>query len=271
MNGSSPFKLVLGFLLCCLAGCASLDANSRPGSIGRDFDFSRDSFAYVNELEWEYRKDPASGVMTRSENLNKPEFVHRCFAVARMARQFFDHAEFAPDSPMASEVEYRAAIAQVFARTPARTRRLGRVRIPGFADLRAFSSAHASWLKAASGTPSYSYFQFSNWRMIFPFSRRDQLDTAEHMLARLRQHQLPIVHLIRFDPFPVTMIDHVVLVIGASELDGKIHFKVYDPNNNQAPVALSFARSSRTFEFPATNYFNDGPVDLYEIFDEELP
>jgi hypothetical protein len=82
--------------------------------------------------------------------------------------------------------------------------------------------------------------------------------------------RLPIVHLIHFAPFPVTEIDHVVVLLAAHETAGEIRFEVYDPNYFERPGNLVYERKSRTFLFPATKYYNDGPLDVYEIFGSEL-
>ncbi len=265
-----PLHYTIIFFLAALAsGCASAGIRQTAAG-GRDFNFAEDTFAYVNELDWEYRNDPATGQMVRSQNLTRPEFVHRCFAVSHMARKFFQYAQFDPSSPMADEAFYRKAVAEVVSRSPAEAERLGKVVIPGYANLHSFSREHEKMLKEASGSPLHSYFQLSNWRMVFPFSRDHQQATALKLQAELAMHQPPIVHLIRFDPFPVTMIDHVVVIVAAEQTPTETRFSVYDPNNSNTLVPLTFDHASRTFIFPATNYFNDGPINLYEIYGDEL-
>ena len=251
-----------------MAGCAGAPV-LRPVST-RVFDFSQDTFAYANELEWEYRFDPVTGQATIRQNEPKPEFVHRCFAVSRMARQFFQYAQFDPASPKVDDDTYRKAIDAVVSRSPDRGRRNGKVSIPGYANLRGFSRARESLLKDASGSSIRSYFQFSNWRMVFPFSRNHQEATARQLLAEVDMNRLPIVHLIRFAPFPITDIDHVIVIFSAAQTAREIRFGVYDPNNSARPGLLSFDRASRTFIFPKTNYFADGPIDVYEIYGDEI-
>lgn len=260
--------LASGLLLAGVSACAGTSVQQPPA--GRHFDFNQDTFAYANGLNWEYHVDPATGRISTRENIPKPEFSHRCFAVSRMARQFFQYAQFDPAAAPLDDAGYRKAIAAVVARTPQEAQGNARVVIPGYAGLRSFSQAREALLKDATGGYMYSIFQFSNWRMIFPFSRDNQATTAQQLLDEVQQGRLPIVHLIHFAPFPITEIDHVVLIFAADDSAGEIRFQVYDPNYFERPGVLLFDRSSRTFVFPATKYFSDGPLDVYEIFGDEL-
>ena len=65
------------------------------------FQFDRDTFAFANELVWEYRLDPGAGTMTTFCNDPPPAYTHRCFVMARSARQFWHHARFDPSLPVA--------------------------------------------------------------------------------------------------------------------------------------------------------------------------
>lgn len=260
--------LAFNFLVSAISGCAG--ATALGPADNRAFEFSQDTFAYANELTWEYRVDPATGQITTQQNEPKPEFVQRCFAVSRMARQFFQYAQFDPASPKVDDETYRKAINDIVSRNPSEARHNGKVVIPGYANLRSFSQDKELLLKDASGSSLQSYFQFSNWRMIFPFSRNHQEATAHQLLDELNLKRLPIVHLIRFSPFPVTAIDHVIVIVADTETTREIRFSVYDPNNSKQPGQLTFDRVSRTFIFPSTNYFSDGPIDVYEIYGDEI-
>ena len=255
-------------LLAGVSGCAGSRVLEPAKS--RQFDFKQDTFAYANELAWEYQVDPVTGKITTRQNAAKPEFSHRCFAVARMARQFFQYAQFDPAAAALDDEAYRKAIATVVSRTPDEARGAGKVLIPGYANLRGFSQAREALLKEATGDYLYSLFQFSNWRMIFPFSRDHQEATARQLLGELQLGYLPIVHLIHFAPFPDTEIDHVVLIFAEEQTAQEIRFRIYDPNYFERPGVLIFDRSSHTFSMPATKYFNDGPLDVFEIFGDEL-
>ena len=60
--------------------------------IPRPFDFSRDRFAFANELVWHYELNPATGRMDFRPREPRPHYTHRCFVMARAARQFLYHA-----------------------------------------------------------------------------------------------------------------------------------------------------------------------------------
>lgn len=262
------FIFVITLLLLAVSGCANTSALGPMNK--RAFDFKQDSFSYANELAWEYRVDPDTGKLTTQKNEPKPKFTQRCFAVSRMARQFFQYAQFEPEIPEADDATYRKNIDAIVSRSPSEARKNSKVVITGYANLRSFSKAKEVLLKEASGSSLQSYLQFSNWRMIFPFSRNHQEATMHKLLDDLRANRLPIVHLIRFSTFPVTDIDHVIMVVAETETADEIRFGVYDPNNSQKLGLLTFDRVSRTFIFPATNYFLDGPIDIYEIYGSEL-
>lgn len=264
-----PSRLLMcSLLLSVISGCVAVPV--RPATHDRTFNFNQDTFAYVNELDWQYKIDPLTGKTTYTQNHPAPEFSHRCFAVSRMARQFFEYAQFDPTRPKVEDVAYRRLIDAVIDRSPSEGRRLGKVQIPGYANLRSFSHAKSDLLKSASGGAWRSYVQFSNWRMIFPFSRDNQNATAQQLLNEVNQHELPIVHLIMFDPFPIATIDHVIVIYAATSDAKEIRFTAYDPNNAEEPVVLSFDRASRTFIYPTTKYFADGPINVYEIYGDEL-
>src|SRR5258708_40318345 len=104
--------------------------------VRRRFDFMRDSFAFANELVWEYQPDAATGKRVLSPRNPKPEYAHRCFALARVARQFFYHARFAGNQPFATDDTYRQLVRAVRARHPRIPCKLeDRITIPGFPGL----------------------------------------------------------------------------------------------------------------------------------------
>src|SRR5579859_6660646 len=253
------------FTLLCLAlvlsGCAtsppSLARNERP------FNFQKDTFAYANELVWEYHFDQ-QGRWTSRPRRPKPDYTHHCFVVARSARQFFEHARFDPTQPVADSATYRRLVRQVISISPRRVLPDSqKIVIPGYADLRAFSQAWEGLLKAECGGAWQSYFQRGHWRMIMPLSRHHQEKMARQLAADLKADRPPVVHLVRF---PQLTINHAVVLFDAAEDEKEIRFSVYDPNKPEKPALLTYDRASRTFNFPANDYFPGGRVDVYEIY-----
>ena len=247
-------------LLPLLAGCTTQKAQTPS----RPFLFYHDSFSFSNQLVWEYRFDDATGKTTTVRRNPPADYSHHCFVVARAARQFLDHAQFAPDQPVTTDAKYRELIEEVIDRSPRRVSQPAeRIVIPGFHDLREFSAAKESLLKAECGGAWQSYFQRGHWRIIFPFTDGHQERTARTLLQRLQEQRTPVVHLVRF---PQLSINHAVLVYEATESPEEIQFSAYDPNTPQVPVPLVFDKRERRFSFPRNDYFIGGRVDVYEIF-----
>ncbi len=248
-------------LSLCLAGCVS----PTPTAIRRSpFDFSRDTFAYANELVWEYHFDTPSGKPTTNRREPPADYSHHCFVVARTARQFFQHARFDAGQAVADPATYRRLIHQVAARSPGRDfPEAEKVVIPGYADLRAFSAGQAEVLKAECGGAWQSYLQRGHWRMIMPLSRAHQEKMARQLVIALAQNRPPVVHVVRF---PKLSINHAVLLFDVRETEREIIFSTYDPNDPAKPTTLTYDRTSRTFGFPRNHYFAGGRVDAYEIY-----
>jgi hypothetical protein len=243
-----------------LAGCATPPP---PPPDSRHFIFEQDTFAYANDLVWEYHFDE-HGKWTHQLRVPKSDYTHHCFVVARSAKQFFHHALFDPALPKADSVTYRSRIRDVVS-AGARNRLpdASKIVIPGYANLREFSREQEGLLKAQCGGAWQSYFQRGHWRMIWPFSRHQQHQTAERLLKAIRQNAPPVVHLVRF---PSLTINHAVALFDVQETAGSIEFEAYDPNSPEQPATLTYDRGRRTFSFPTTAYFPGGRVDVYEIY-----
>ena len=248
-------------LALALAGCAT----SQPAATEtrRPFNFQTDTFAYPNDLVWEYYFD-AQGKWKNRPRLPKPDYTHHCFVVARSARQFFEHARFDPAQPVADTATYRHLIRRVLATGPSHDLPdSAKIVIPGYANLRAFSQAQEHLLKAECGGAWQSYFQHGHWRMIMPFSRHHQEKMAAQLLADLKADRPPVVHVVRF---PQLTINHAVVLFDSTETNGEITFSTYDPNKPDKPAVLIYHRDTRTFTFPANDYFPGGRVDIYEVY-----
>jgi hypothetical protein len=227
------------------------------------FDFMRDSFAFANELVWEYQMDAATGKRIFGARNPKPEYAHRCFALARVTRQFFYHAWFAADQPVATDESYRQRVCAVIARNPRTScKSEERIIIPGFAGLREFSRAHEKLLKIECGGAWRSYFLRSHWRMIFPFSRAHQTRTAVALAAALKKNHLPIVHLVKF---PALTINHAIILFGVTETGPGLEFESYDPNNSESPEQLTFDRTPQTFFLRANSCWPGGKLNVSHI------
>jgi hypothetical protein len=246
-------------LLLVAAGCAS-STTSKPS---RPFSFQTDTFSYSNQLVWEYRLDPATGKTVTNKREPPPTYAHHCFVVVRAARQFFDHARF--DATLPRATNYTQIVRKVLDRSPRKPSADDeRIVIPGYANLRDFSSDHALLLQRECGSAWQSYFQRGHWRMLFPLTRRHQHRTANELLTDLQQNRPQIVHIVRF---PSLAINHALLVYGAERSEGQTRFLAYDPNNADSAATLTFSENEKRFTLPGNLYFpRGGRVDVYPIF-----
>lgn len=265
---------MIGRGLALGAGGGRLGRMMTPPPSGFEFRFERDTFAYRNELVWEYGPAPAGRGMAAHRREPPPEYAHRCFVMVRMARQFFLHARFLADETAVDEAACRRLIIAVRRRTAVRScPQAQRVVIRGWPGLRAFSRDREPLLKAACGGAWRSYVLPSHWRMVFPISRAHQARQAAGLVKTLREGGLPIVHLVRF---PQLTINHGLLLFGvesagnggapvAGQPAGDLRFRAYDPNQPEAPVALTYHAGDRTFRFPANPYWTGGRVDVIHV------
>jgi len=257
---AASLGICLGLVLA-LCGCAT----SQRASIEtrHPFNFQTDTFAFANELVWEYHYDE-HGKWVSQPRQPAPDYSHHCFVVARSACQFFEGARFDPAQPVADAATYRRLIRRVVSKSPGRvTPDSEKIVIPGYANLRDFSEAQEALLKSQCGSAWQSYTQHGHWRMIMPFSRHHQEKMAAQLIADLKVGRPPVVHLVRF---PQLTINHAVVLFDAAETDQEIRFATYDPNNPKTPTTLVYDRAKRTFQFPANDYYPGGRVDVYEVY-----
>jgi hypothetical protein len=245
-----------------LSGCAGSAA--RKASFARSFAFGEDTFAYRNDLVWVYYRDPVTGKFQHKNREPKPDYTHHCFPVARSARQFFQHARFDPTQPVADEAIYRKLIRRVVSTSPRTLLPTDRrIVIPGYTNLFAFSLAQERLLKEECGGAWQSYFQRGHWRMIFPFSGRNQEKMVDQLRSSIRRNRPPVVHIARF---PSLTINHALVLFDARETEAEVEFNAYDPYDPLKPAVLTFNKTERQFYYPANDYFVGGKADVYEIY-----
>jgi hypothetical protein len=248
----------LAALCSCVGPSATLvSANDRP------FDFARDTFAFENELEWNYQLDPATGEMAHVGSNQSAQYTKRCFVLARSARQFFQFARFDPDRPRTDDADYRQRVRALIGHDPSETGAIERVVIPGYASLREFSRDRRELLKQELGGWADSHFQRGNWRMVLPFRRGEREDAAAAMAREVAEDRPPVVHVA---DFPKVSINHALLLYAVTETPAEIRFVAYDPNAEARPAILTFTRADGRFRLERTTYFGGGPVDVYEVY-----
>jgi hypothetical protein len=240
-------------------GCAS-----RGPSVGRPLKFPAGTLAITNETHWLYLRDPASGTQRSVRRDPPPEYALRCFVLARTAKQFHAHADFAPERARPDEAAARRLVRQVVGRSPRSVSPSGRrVVIPGYPDLHWFSEAWPRVFQEECGGAWQSYVQRGHWRMILPFTRRSQEREAAALAAGVRAGRAPVVHLV---DFPRLRMNHAVVFFEAVDAGPDIRFKAYDPNDPGTPIELVFHGSTGHFEMQPVAYFLGGKVSAYEVF-----
>jgi hypothetical protein len=228
------------------------------------FAFERDTFAFRNELVWAYPMDAAQGQATIYRRDPPPTYAHRCFVLARSARQFFYHARFDPIQSALDDAAYDRLVRQVVARNPRQPCLPARqIVFPGFDCLRKFSETHEAVLKAACGGAWQSYLLRSHWRMILPIFRWQEAWVAPRLAKAAREGKAPIVHLVRF---PQLTINHGIVLYDVAEVKSGFQFTAYDPNVPEHPSVLHYDAARRTFIFPANCYWIGGRVDVFQIY-----
>lgn len=253
--------LLTAFIGIFLAGCAT--PPTQQFSPQRKFVFEKDTFSFPNALE-KMRFYDAEGNWVVQKVIPRPPYTLHCFVVSRSALQFFEHARFAPELAQVDDETYFKLIRRVVETDP----RVmlpddEKIVIPGYADLRSFSKDKEHLLKDACGGAWQSYVQRGHWRMVLPFSRRQQRHVADRLLDEVTHNQPAVVHLVRF---PSLSINHAVLIFGARKVGDEIEFKTYDPNTPQAPTTIRYRPNEGTFTMATNDYFPGGRIDLYQVY-----
>ena len=257
---SASRRVLVAAAAACALGCAV--AKPPAAAPPRPFRFATDTFAFINESHWRYVTDPATG--ERVWGAQPVYFALHCAGVVRAARQFLVNARFDPDATPVDDATALTLAREVMARAPrstAATKPL--VVIPGYTGLRDFSAAHEQALKDEMLRDWRSVLPRGDWRIVVPASPADQARTAEALYRKVRAGTPAIIRVFRF---PVMTINHAVLLYDAAEGDGDVEFTAYDPNDVAGPIIVRFDRTAGTFLFPPRDYFDGGPIKVYEIY-----
>jgi len=260
---SLPLPRLLGLLSALALGACqgkTLQTWKAPEHVHSGFDFRSDTFAFPNETVFEYNipKGPP-----RPKREASSDYTLRRFVMTRSARQFFQDARFDPTQPVASDATYAGLVRRIVATDPREDRsNQSPIVIPGYPNLRVFSTAREPLIKQQLGGAWQSFLQRGNWRILLPFSDEQQQATATELVESLRQNRPPVVHVVTHS----LSINHAVLLFGAAVQRNRISFAMYDPNDPRVPLQLEFDRESSTFRFPTTAHFVGGLVKVYEVY-----
>jgi hypothetical protein len=249
-------------LVMISAGCASVQPTA---GAGQPFDFQHDTFAYANELVFNYQ----NGVHTPDVKPQEREhsYTRRCFIMAAGVVQFWKHARFEPQAPPVSTEELARRIRDVRDRAawwPSEPPDQ-RVAFPGFANLHELSEREGRLLRANMGAGWTTYFHLRKFPMPFKPSPEDEGHLCDNLQSWLHQGHPMVVWLYNF---PELNINHAVTVFEeiAATQPRQVIFHVYDPNYTDAPRTLTFDRTAQVFSYEKTFYFSGGPVHVRRMY-----
>jgi hypothetical protein len=247
--------ILLGFF----AGCAHLP----PSQIAeRPFLFKKDTFAFENQLLWDYQ----DGERQLNQSSSEKEYVHRCFVMSRSAVQFWKFARFEPKLSRFSKEELVSCIRKISQRDVWKDPlpELEKWVVPGYANLYEFSKTEGELLREHIGKGWPTFFRLKNSLILFPPSKTHQENTCKEIETALEYRHPMILWLC---DIPKREINHVVVVYEKSGRTGSDSlYSVYDPNIPDAPQKLTYDPKSQTFSFQKTFYFKGGPVSVRPIY-----
>ena len=207
------------------------------------FSFATDTFAFPNEI--------------RARNAGRDDlYANYCFVLARGLRQFFAFARFDPGAARLSADAYIERVRTIAALPPwqASPPADDRVAIPGYANLREFSRAQESAVKAGLGGRFWTMVHWTNWRVTFPVTRGHQAHVAREVIDELDAGRL--VQLLVTN-WPKPELNHTVVAYAYRTGSRGVEFVVWDPNDPGEPGTVTFdADASR---FRATRLYDTGP------------
>lgn len=280
---SAPLRLIFALLLPLLAHA-------------RDFDLRRDTFVFANETAWQYGVDER-GTLHISARETPPTYAHRCFVMSRAVLQFWQFARFDPRQPRVSREEYARLIRRI-SRVPVWSARNERIVVPGFRDLREFSTAMPVLLQEHLGAWLPTYLRPGNYRMAMGHPRCGQAAAARWLEQSLAEGKLRAIYIARFPHLNHCLIayrcerlpakrrgaedpeerrDHKqssapLRALRASALNedattaGDVRFWLYDPNYPGQPAWIDYRAAERSFDFQPRWYFPGGRVNVMRTY-----
>jgi hypothetical protein len=248
-------RIAVVALALVTAACAHAPAarTARPAASSVPaFSFADDTFAFAN--------------MIRARNPHATDlYANYCFVLARAVRQFHQFARFDPAAPRADADEYTRRVRAVASHPPWEPSlpAAERVVIPGFANLRAFSSGEEAAVKAGLGPRFWTLVHWTNWRVSMPVPDGHQeavLDEVIDELAAGRLVQLLITN------WPKQELSHTVIAYAYRPVAAGVEVIVWDPNNPTAPGAVLF--DTHRERFVASHVYDTrvGPIRVFRMY-----
>jgi hypothetical protein len=215
------------------------------------FSFADDTFAFPNDI--------------RARNADRDDvYANYCFVMARGLRQFFAFARFDPGGPRLSPDTYTERVREIAARPPWEPPMpvAERIVIPGYSNLRDFSTGQELALKAGLGSRFWTMVHWTNWRVVFPVKHGQQATVAREVMDDIDAGRL--VQLLVTN-WPKPELNHGIVAYGYRAGPRGVEFEVWDPNDPHRPGVMTF--ESDTGRFDATRIFDTvpGPIRAFRM------
>ena len=226
------------------------------------FDLETDTFHFSNQTYFDYKVASNQEIEIARRKGKVPDYSRHCFQLCRTVLQFDKFAEFRPDLPQVSEIEYQELIRRI-SRIPAWSKGPRRkIIIPGYPNLDSFSFAQAFTLQKNLGLWWPSYWRFGNWRIVFPVPRSGQMRMAQWLRNELDHGHIRAVYITRLRP-----INHCLVVYRCHpQANGDLVFFVYDANQAKKIVHLTYRAADRSFYYDRTWYYRGGLVSVLSLY-----
>lgn len=236
--------------------CASVEpapvvARPEHRAVVPGFSFATDTFAFPNDI--------------RARNVEGDDvYANYCFVMARGLRQFFAFARFDPGAARLTPDSYTERVREITARPPWQPAvpATERVVIPGYANLREFSTGQENALKAGLGGRFWTMVHWTNWRVVFPVKHGQQAGVAREVMDVIDAGHL--VQLLVTN-WPKPELNHGVVAYAYRAGPHGIVFEVWDPNDPHRPGVMTFEADRGHFE--ATRIFDTepGPIRAFRM------
>jgi hypothetical protein len=248
--------MAVGVALLATA-CASVEpvpTVARPEHRGAvpGFAFETDTFAFPNDI--------------RARNSDRSDlYANYCFVMARGLRQFHAFARFDPAAARVSVEDYVERVRAVAAQPPWHTSPPAddRIVIPGYANLREFSTAQEGAVKAGLGGRLWTMVHWTNWRVTFPVTRGQQAGVAREVMDELDAGRL--VQLLVTN-WPKPELNHGVVAYAYRAGPPGVEFLVWDPNDPGKPGTVTFDTTISRFNATYLYDTEPGPIRAFRMY-----
>jgi hypothetical protein len=250
-------------LLACVQRLECAESIGPAYSAKTHFNWQTDTLAFPNDTFYKNGRDESAKIPPRPDGY-PPIYMHRCFVLDRTVIEFHKFARFDPSLPKVSTEEYDALIRHICriptwwpAFSPDKA-----IVIPGYKNLRDFSSARQYLFQKDIGWWLITYFRMGNWRMIIPSSDSMRPVAAQKITDGLDHGQLQAVYL---SVFP--RMNHCVVIYDYTRLaNGNIVFWDYDPNYHNTSNWLVYDATANDFLLQKRWFFPGGHVKLMRAY-----